>query len=150
MQVNAGNGRRSLTRIVMSGLAALMLLPAAQAASGAVASAKAASCEPHPGEGWYCTWGFNLPPETRGYLELAEPVRNWEWGKIADGYGGTAAAKCLNAQRYAYGTIAHVACGSGEPTGSVPAGENPSYMFLVQSANGYRVVAGLAVSPYPI
>lgn len=142
--------QRKLVRSILTCLILVVALFSMLGASGNVTAAKADYCNGYPGEGWYCYWNGYIAPETRRYFEAANSLRNWVWGKIEDGYGGTVANKCLNAQRGSDGYVAHIACGSGAPVGSVPGWENPSYMFLVQSSNGYRWIYGLAVSPYPI
>lgn len=46
-------------------------------------------------------------------------MRDWIDEEVADGYGGTVAAKCANIMA-TNGAVAQVACGSGQPFGWVP------------------------------
>jgi hypothetical protein len=117
---------------------------ALQAGGVRTAVAKADYCNA-TGGGYSCFWGQeNLANETRRYFTAEVTLRNWVDEEVADGYGGTVAAKCANIMA-TNGAVAQVACGSGQPFGWVPAAYDPGYVFIVQGSAGPRTILGAAL-----
>lgn len=96
---------------------------------------------------WWCEWyDPSLPTTTRHWFNASVTKRNWLMGQVWDTYPNSMQKKCV-AIKDDDGTIYQVACGTGSPSGNIPASWRPGWMFNYHWADGNRSIGSNATHP---
>lgn len=99
------------------------------------------------GNVWWCEWfDRSLPTTTRHWFSADITKRNWLMGQVWDTYSNSMQKKCV-AIKDEDGTIHQVACGTGSPSGTIPAGWRPGWMFNYHWADNDRYIGSNATHP---